>query len=340
MSHKNLQWKLVSKPVGMVQASDVELVSGTTRALQRGEVLIKNVYVSLDPGLLVYMSSKQEIVGGIVHEGEVVKAWAVGRVVESQSDKFPVGVYVRDHYGDAGIQQYSIIHESGIVGVDPDLVPLSAQLGLLGMPALTAYFGMFDIGHPKQGETVVISGASGAVGSIAGQIARLKGCKAVGLAGGPDKCKYVVEELGFDDCIDYKQGNLEESLLSACPEGIDIYFDNTGGDILNACLSNMAMGGRVIFCGAVAEYGKGESTGLTNYISVLTRGLRWQGLAYHKYKDLYEPAVRELEQWAADGLLKHREDVQVGIENFLPAFYRLFEGKNFGKLVLKVGEDD
>jgi len=339
MSYKNLQWRLVRKPVGMVQPNDVELVESNTRSLKVGEVLIKNLYISLDPGLLVYMSSTQEIVGGIVHEGEVIKAWTVGRVVESRSDKYPVGVYVRDHYGDAGMQQYSVLHESGVVQVDPDAVPLSAQLGVLGMPALTAYFGMSDIGHPRPGETVVISGASGAVGSVAGQIARIKGCRAVGLAGGPEKCKYVIEELGFDDCIDYKRGNIEDSLRRTCPEGIDIYFDNTGGGILDACLANMSMGGRIIFCGAVAEYGKDASKGLNNYISVLTRGLRWQGLAFHNYKGRYEPAVRELETWARDGLMKHREDIQVGIENFLPAFYRLFEGKNFGKLVLKVGDD-
>jgi len=339
MVYKNLQWKLVSKPIGMVQPSDVELVESNTRALLPGEVLIKNIFVSLDPGLLVYMSSTQEIAGGIVHVGDVVKAWAVGRVVESRSDKFPVGVYVRDHYGDAGIQQYSALHEADVVQVDPGAVPLSAQLGVLGMPALTAYFGMCEIGHPKPGETVVISGASGAVGSVAGQIARIKGCRVVGLAGGPEKCKYVIEELGFDDCIDYKNVNIEDSLLRSCSAGIDIYFDNTGGDILDACLANMSMGGRIIFCGAVAEYGKDTSKGLTNYISVLTRGLKWQGLAFHNYKGRYEPAIRELEGWARDGLMKHREDIQVGIENFLPAFYRLFEGKNFGKLVLKVGDD-
>ena len=335
----NRQWRLKRKPIALVAEDDLEWRVEPTPDLKPGEVLLQLIYISLDPGLQVYMSSTQEIAGGIVNVGDVVRAWAVGRVVESRSARFPVGSYARDHNGIAGVQDYAVLKEGDLMRVDPDVAPLGAQLGVLGMPALTAYFGLLDIGRPQSGETVVVSGASGAVGSVVGQIARIKGCRVIGIAGGAAKCRYVVDDLGFDACVDYKGGALEADLRAACPEGIDIYFDNTGGDILDTCLANMAMGGRIVFCGAVAEYGRAPGTGLRNYMSVLTRGLRWQGLAFHNYADRFEPAVREMESWLREGRMRHREDIGVGLENFIPTFHKLFRGENLGKLLLQVRQD-
>ncbi|MEY4529228.1 MAG: hypothetical protein RL768_2947, partial [Nitrospirota bacterium] len=323
---KNRQWRLKRKPTSLVTRDDLTWHVEETRALEPDEVMLQLLYISLDPGLQVYMSSVHEIPGGIVNVGDVVRAWAVGRVVESRSARFPVGSYARDHSGVAGLQDYAVLKAADLIMVDPLIAPLSAHLGVLGMPGLTAYFGLLDIGRPQAGETVVVSGASGAVGSMVGQIARIKGCRAIGIAGGSTKCRYVVEQLGFDECVDYKGGALASDLASICRESVDIYFDNTGGGILDACLGEMAQGGRIVFCGAVAEYASASCWGPANYLAVLTRGLRWEGLAYHRYADRFEPAVREMERWFREGRLRHREDVSVGLENFVPAFHRLFAG--------------
>ncbi|SCW53478.1 hypothetical protein SAMN02927924_01139 [Sphingobium faniae] len=338
---KNRQWILTSKPMKLVTTDELELRTGEISEPGPGEVLLQLLFISLDPGQQVYMTSTQQnLPGGIVNVGDVVRAWAVGRVVASRSERFPVGSYARDLNGIAGVQEYATLHESTIVKVDPDQAPLPVHLSSLGMPGLTAYFGMLDIGRPREQETVVVSGASGAVGSVAGQVARIKGCRTVGIAGGATKCRYVVEELGFDACVDYRAPDFINALRQACPEGIDVYFDNVGGSVLDACLGHMSMRGRIAFCGAVADYGGSQPYAIRNYMAVLLKGLRWEGVNFYRYADQAPAAIAEMAGWIGAGQLRHREDIHAGLENFVTTFHKLFEGGNFGKLILQVHKDE
>ncbi len=333
----NRQWILVKKPAGLATEEHLELVTRPTGEPGPGEVLIEQFCLSLDPGQNFYMQSSAETGGGTMTIGDVVRGWGVGRVVASKSERFPVGCYVRDRFGFAGMQDYAMLPETSLYPVDPGLAPLPAQIGVLGMPGLTAYFGIIEIGKPQAGETVVVSGAAGAVGSAAGQLAKIVGARTVGIAGGPDKCRFVVEELGLDVCIDYRAADFEAQLAAVCPDGIDLYFDNVAGKILDDCLALMAYRGRVVFCGSVAEASTvGEWDGLRNYGAVLFNSLQWEGLSIHNYYDRFDEAYLALEGWFSEGKLRHREDVIDGLENFIPAFHRLFRGANFGKLVLKI----
>ncbi len=333
---RNRAWRMRRKPAGLVQQDDLELVTEAVRALAPGEVLLRLVHVSLDPGQQVYMQSTQELPGGTIWPGDVIRAWGVGEVVESRSDRFPVGSHARDHHGVAGVQEYAILPEAALILVDPEAAPLNAHLNILGMPGLTAHAGLSQIGCLQPGETVVVSGASGAVGAAAGQIARIRGCRVVGLAGGPEKCAHLTGELGFDAALDYRSGRLAADLTLACPDGIDVYFDNTGGEILDICLGQMARKGRIVFCGAIAAYGSGDSRGLTNYLRILTHQVRFEAFAYYDYEPHFASALAELAGWMQAGLLKHREDVAVGLENFVPVFHHLFTSGISGKLVLQV----
>jgi len=270
-----------------------------------------------------------------------IRAWAIGRVISSSSDKFPAGTYVMDRPGNAGIQEYAVLPTSTLVALDPTVIPLPAYLGVLGTQGLTAHIGLLHVGQPKAGETVVISGAAGGVGSIVGQIAKIKGCRTVGIAGGAKKCRYVVDEFGFDDCIDYKSATLSKALEAACPKGIDVFFDNVGGAILDTCLLHMAKGGRIAFCGAISEYNTTEPTaGLKNYVQILNRHLRMEGVTYYDNSDKFEAASADLKAWIKEGRLKHWEDIHVGLENFYPAFMKLFNGESLGKLILQVSAED
>lgn len=333
----NRQWILVRKTSGLANEENLELVTRPTGEPGPGEVLVELMCLSLDPGQNFYIQASAETGGGTMKIGDVVRGWGAGRVIASRSEHFPVGTYVRDRYGFAGMQDYTILPENSLYQIDPGLAPLPAQIGVLGMPGLTAYFGILEIGKPKAGETVVVSGAAGAVGSAAGQLAKILGARTVGIAGGPEKCRFVVEELGFDACVDYRAADFEARLAAACPDGIDVYFDNVAGKILDLCLSKMRFQGRIVFCGSIAEADSAEKwEGLQNYGAILFNALRWEGLTIHNYYERFDEAYAALEGWFREGRLRHREDVAEGLENFIPTFHRLFSGANFGKLVLKI----
>jgi NADPH-dependent curcumin reductase len=268
--------------------------------------------------------------------GEVMRAGSVGEVVRSRHPKFPEGSFVS---GWGGVQQYSVSDGAGWHIVDPKLVPLPTYIGTLGMPGMTAYFGILEVGKIREGDVVLVSAAAGAVGSVVGQIAKLKGCYVVGIAGGPEKCRYLLEELGFDAAIDYKNENIKEALKRTCPKGIDVYFDNVGGEILDAALTRLRMHARIVICGAISQYNNKEAIkGPANYLSLLVNRARMEGMVVLDYSRQYGEAAREMAGWMAAGKLKSREDVYDGIENFYDTYQRLFTGEKLGKLVLKVNE--
>jgi NADPH-dependent curcumin reductase CurA len=271
-----------------------------------------------------------------VELGAVMRAFAVGQVTESTDPGFAVGDYVG---GMGGVQQYYVGSAKGFTKVDPSIAPLERYLSVLGMPGMAAYFGLLNTGLPKEGETVVVSGAAGAVGGVVGQIAKIKGCRAVGIAGGAKKCEYLVNELGFDDAIDYKNESVSDGLGRTCPNGVDVYFDNVGGDILNTVLTRINMRARIIICGAISQYNNTTAPeGPSNYLSLLVNRARMEGIIVFDNIANYGTAAVEMAAWIADGKLKAKEHVVVGIENFPDALMMLFRGENFGKLVLKVSE--
>jgi NADPH-dependent curcumin reductase CurA len=340
----NRVWRLVKHPVGEVKLSDLELCREAVPAPADGEVLLKHLYLSVDPGQRVYMNDAftlHEKAGFLVSKGTPLHGWAIGQVIASKSPRFPVGSYARDLYGDAGVQEYSVLPAEKLIAVDPAIAPLPIFLGPLGLPGLTAYFGLLNIGEPKAGETVVVSAASGAVGSAAGQIAKIKGCRVVGLTGGADKCRFLVDELGFDAAIDRKTGDLRRALKEKCPDGIDIYFDNVGGPLLDECMTHMRMFGRIVFCGALLAYNAtAPMPGLSNYYYILLKQVRWQGYSVPYFDRLYPEALAEMQTWYGQGRLRQREDVAVGIEQFPRCLNRMFAGENFGKVLIKLEQQD
>jgi NADPH-dependent curcumin reductase CurA len=255
-------------------------------------------------------------------------------VLESRSPRFAAGDHVS---GAFGVQRYwtgAADEKSGVTKIDPDLASLPAWLNVLGMPGMTAYFGLREIGQPKAGETVVVSAAAGAVGMTVGQVAKHLGCRVVGIAGGFDKCRFVVEELGFDACIDYKEG-----LKQHCPNGVDVYFDNVGGEILDTVLTRINMKARIVICGAISQYNNtAKVAGPANYLSLLVNRARMEGMVVFDFAHRYPEGVSQLAQWLREGSLRSREHVVEGFENFPSALLMLFEGKNFGKLVLKIAD--
>jgi NADPH-dependent curcumin reductase CurA len=237
-----------------------------------------------------------------------------------------------------GVQEYCLSDGRGLTKVDPALAPLPVYLGVLGMPGMTAYFGLLDIGRPEPGQTVVVSGAAGAVGSVVGQIAKIKGCRVIGIAGGERKCRLVVEQLGFDACIDYKSEDVRKALHKVAPEGVDVYFDNVGGDVLDAVLARLARGARIVICGAISQYNAtGQVKGPANYMSLLVHRASMTGMVVFDYADRYPEATAELAEWLSAGKLRSLEDVvDGGVQAFPDTLLRLFKGDNTGKLVLKV----
>src|SRR5271155_4124005 len=261
----NHKFELAARPVGLPKRSDWNYVEEPVRDPADGELLIKIIYISLDPAMSGWMNAGKSYVA-CVNIGEVMRALALGRVVSSRNPKFAPGDYV---YGVLGAQEYAISSGAGLTKVDPKAAPLPVYLGTLGMPGFSAYFCLLEVGQPKPGDTVVVSGAAGAVGSIAGQIAKIKGCRVIGIAGGPEKCACLTD-FGFDAAIDYKSEDVRKALATHCPKGIDVYFDNVGGDILEAALSNLARGARIVICGAISQYcNTGPAKGPSNYMSFL-----------------------------------------------------------------------
>jgi NADPH-dependent curcumin reductase CurA len=330
----NHQYRLASRPNGLPTRANW---SATEEAVKRpgdGEFLVKTLYISLDPAMRAWLNEGRSYIPP-VGIGEVMRAGAIGRVVESKHPKFAVGDHVNGLFG---IQEYALSDGKGAVKVDPRLAPLPVYLGMLGLTGMTAYFGLLDVGKVKAGETVVVSGAAGAVGMAAGQIAKIQGCRVVGIAGGEAKCKYVVEQLGFDACVDYKHGDLKAELKKHCPKGVDVYFDNVGGEILDTVLTRLAMHARVVICGAISQYNATAPKGPSNYMSLLVNRASMTGFVVFDYAPRYAEAAKEIAGWMTAGKLKSREDIVEGIETFPETFLRLFKGENTGKLVLKVAE--
>jgi len=333
---QNRQFKLTSRPVGMVKRSDFEFVTTPAPDPGRGEVLVRVLYLSLDPAMRGWMNAGKSYIPP-VGLGDVMRAGGIGRVVASNDASLAVDDTV---VGMTGVQDYAIAKAKDFTKVDPRLAPLPRYLGALGMAGLTAYFGLLDIGQPKEGETVVVSAAAGAVGAVTGQIAKIKGCRVIGIAGGPDKCRYVVEELGFDAAIDYKNEDVRAALARLSPKGIDIYFDNVGGEILDNVLSMLARHARVIICGAISQYNNHESIqGPRNYLSLLINHARMEGFVVFDYAARYPEGMQALAGWMFNGKLKAREDIVDGLETFPDTLQKLFRGENFGKLAIKVADE-
>jgi NADPH-dependent curcumin reductase len=333
MDAVNHQFRLAARPQGMVGREHFDYVEEPLPEPQDGQVLVKILYISLDPAMRGWVNEGRSYIPP-VQIGEVMRAATAGEVVESRSEQLAVGDEVS---GWLGVQEYAVCDAGAVLKVDTDVVALPTYIGALGMPGVTAYFGLLDVGAPKEGETVVVSGAAGAVGSVVGQIAKLKGCRVVGIAGGPDKCRWIVDELGFDAAIDYKSEDVGAALREHCPEGIDVYFDNVGGEILDAALARLARGARVVICGAVSQYNLDAFRGPSNYMSLLVNRARMQGFVVVDYMGRAAEAMREMAAWIAEGKLVAREDVVEGFERFPDALLKLFAGENVGKLVLKVG---
>ena len=334
-SLQNRQFKLIARPVGMAKRSDFEFTTTPAAEPGAGEVLVKVLYISLDPAMRGWMNEGKSYVPP-VKLGEVMRAGGVGRVVASNDPSLAVGDHV---VGITGVQDYAVAKAGAMTRVDPKLAPLPRYLGALGMPGMTAYFGLLDICDPKPGETVVVSGAAGAVGAVVGQIAKIKGCQVVGIAGGPDKCRYLTDELKFDAAIDYKNQNVSEQLKLHCPKGVNVYFDNVGGEILEAVLAQLAMKARISLCGAISQYNNIEGIkGPRNYLSLLINRARMEGFIVFDYAARYPEGARAIAGWLADGILKAREDIVDGLETFPETLLKLYHGENFGKLVIKVAD--
>ncbi len=332
MTEKNMQVLLARRPEGQVQTSDFKIVETPLPDIADGQLLVRNHYLSLDP----YMRGRMNAVKSYapsVNIGDVMVGGTVGQVVASRHAGFRVGDLV---VGFLGWQLYGVSDGTALMRIDESGIPLSAYLGVMGMPGATAYVGLLDIGQPKPGETVAVSAASGAVGSVVGQIAKIKGCRAVGIAGGPDKCAYVVEELGFDACIDYKQGRLAEDLAKAAPKGIDVYFENVGGPIFDKVLLRMNPFGRIPLCGLISQYNAIDPYGMKNIGTLVVNRVKLQGFIVSDHLARWPEAFKDIGQWLKEGRIKYRESIAQGIENAPAAFIGLLAGKNFGKQVVKL----
>jgi NADPH-dependent curcumin reductase CurA len=332
MSEKNMQVRLANRPKGWVQESDFQIVETDLPVAGEGEVLLKTLYLSLDPYMRGRMNDAKSYTAK-TELGEVMPGGTISEVVESKNPKFQAGDTV---VSNAGWQKYAASPGKGLRKVDPGFIPVTTYLSVAGMPGVTAWVGLFEIGQLKEGETLVVSAASGAVGSVVGQLAKIKGCRAVGIAGGPAKCDYVVNELGFDACIDYKAPDFYENLKAATPQGVDVYFENVGGEILDNVLRRMNPFGRIPLCGLIASYNATEPQGIKNVGFLLTMRLKLQGFIVSEYPQFWPEALKQLTQWVAEGKLKYRETINEGLENAPRAFIGLLKGENFGKQLVKV----
>jgi NADPH-dependent curcumin reductase len=331
----NHQIRLAARPVGLPARSDWQFTENPVPTPRDGEVLVRVLCISLDPAMRGWMNEGKSYIAPVAL-GDVMRAGAVGKVIESKNAKFAAGDYV---VGGLGVQEFAALDGAQLTKIDPRLAPLPKFLNTLGMPGMTAYFGLLDVGEPKEGDTVVVSAASGAVGATVGQIAKIKGCRAVGIAGGAAKCRYVKEELGFDAAVDYKAEDVRKSLRTHCPNGVNVYFDNVGGDILDIVLAQLARHARVVICGAISQYNNTAAIkGPSNYLSLLVNRARMEGMVVFDYASRYPQAIADIAGWIAAGKLKSREDIVDGLENFPETLLKLFNGENFGKLVLKVAD--
>lgn len=334
MYMKNTRYLLAARPEGMPTADawrrDVEEVDA--EALPEGHLLVEQHYVSLDPAMRGWMRNVRSYIPPVQID-EVMRAGGVGKVIASKHPDFEVGQTVT---GMGGIQQYVVTDGKGWIATQLPDEMMPKALGLFGMTGFTAYFGLLDVGKPEPGQTVLVSGGAGAVGSVVGQIAKLKGCRVVGIAGGPDKCAYMTDELGFDAAVDYREEGTFKAIRAACPDGVDVYFDNVGGEILDYALACLAPRARVVICGAISQYNEKSMRGPSNYLSLLVNRASMQGFVVFDYARRYKEAVADFQRWMAEGKIKGEEDVYEGIDNFYDTFRRLFTGEKRGKLVLRV----
>jgi NADPH-dependent curcumin reductase CurA len=344
----NHQVRLAARPVGLPTAADWQFTEESVAEPGEGGLVVKVLALSLDPAMRGWMNEGKSYIPP-VGIGEVMRAGGIGVVVASRNAAFQVGDHVT---GGPGVQEYwslvgDQVKRSGLAKIDLRLGSVTQWLNVLGMPGMTGYFGLMDVGQPKAGETLVVSGAAGAVGQTVGQVAKLKGCRVVGIAGGAAKCAWVVKELGFDACIDYKAqppagvdkwDPVREGLKQHCPKGVDIYFDNVGGEILDAVLARINRKARIVICGAISQYNNTTAVqGPKNYLSLLVNRARMEGIVVFDYADRYPQAIAEMAGHLKDGRMKSKEDVVTGGVAVFPAsLNKLFTGENFGKLVLQV----
>jgi NADPH-dependent curcumin reductase len=329
----NRRWLLARRPSGALSPDDFRLIETDIPEPGDGEILVRNIYLSCDPTQLGWMTRDTYLPP--IPIGDVMRAFAGGEVVKSKDPRYQPGQRV---YGWFGWQDYAVAKTGReLVSVIPPEFSIADGASVLGLTGMTAYFGLLEVGRPKAGETVVVSGAAGATGSTVGQIAKILGCRAVGIAGGEEKCRYITQELGFDAAIDYKSENLVTALRRSCPKGIDVFFDNVGGTILEAALTFLALHARVVICGAISTYGDhAPAPGPRNYLNLLTRRARMEGFLALDYFDRVHEAMAALSGWLREGKLKDRVDVVEGFENAPAALARLFEGKNVGKQLVKI----
>ncbi len=331
----NLQIRLAARPVGLPKASDFDTTTEAVPTPEDGQVLVENLYLSLDPAMRGWMTDRKSYIEPVAI-GAVMRGLVVGRVTVSNHPDFAPGDRVS---GALGWQQWAVAGAKELQKLPPGL-PLPLFLGPLGMTGLTAYFGLLDVGKPQAGETIVVSAAAGAVGSVVGQIGKILGCRVVGIAGGPDQCRWITADLGFDAAIDYKNEDVGKRLKETCPEGIDVYFDNVGGTILDAALARLRRGARVVVCGAISQYNATEPVpGPANYLSLLVNRARMEGFVIFDYRKRYPEALAQLGAWLAAGKITSRDEIVDGLENAPAALTRLFDGSKRGKLIVRIGRE-
>ena len=337
MSETNTQIYLAARPVGRPKPDDWSIEQVAVPQPGDNEFLARVIYISLDPAMRGWMNDARSYIEP-VGIGDVMRAGGIAEIVESNNPKFAIGDHI---YAMTGVQQYFVSDGADAQKVDPNIAPLVKFLGVLGMTGMTAYFGLLDVAEAKEGETVVISGAAGAVGSVVGQIAKIKGCRVVGIAGGERKCQLLIDELGFDSAIDYKSEDLRKALRQHCPKGIDVFFDNVGGETLDTVLPQLRRHGRIAICGAISQYNNTEAIkGPSNYLSLLVSRARMEGFVVFDYAQQFGAAMQEMAGWMAAGQLKSKEHIEKGIETFPEVLLTLFDGGNFGKLILQVADSE
>jgi NADPH-dependent curcumin reductase CurA len=333
MPAENRQIQLASRPSGQLTAETWAHVTAPAAEPGDGEFAGRTLLISLDPAMRGWLNDRPSYVPP-VGLGEVMRAGSVVEVTASRHPKYQPGDLV---VGMFGVQEHVVSDGRGTRRVDPALAPLSTFLGALGIPGMTAYFGLLDVGALADGETVVVSGAAGAVGTVVGQIAKVKSCHVIGIAGGPQKCAMLTDELGFDAAIDYRSDNMRHALREQAPDGVDVYFDNVGGEILDAALTRLAMHARVVICGAVSQYNETAVAGPANYLSLLVRRARMEGFVVFDYASRYAEATAEIAGWIREGRMKVKEHVVKGtVDDFPETLRMLFRGDNVGKLVLEL----
>lgn len=336
IANRNHQIVLARRPDGAPREADFSLIETPIPEPAEGQLLVRTIWLSLDPYMRLRIGGDEQYYEA-VPLGDVVIGGAVSCVIESRHPNFAPGDIIEDY---TGWQSHALAEGASARKVDPAMGPLSSALGVLGMPGLTAYLGLIHVGQPAPGDCVVVSAASGAVGAVVGQVAKIGGCRVVGIAGSAEKCAYIKDELGFDAAIDYHAENVAEALARHCVEGIDVYFENVGGPISEAVYPQLAKGARVVICGGVSQYNlKAPQRVLSNLQNILFTEARVGGFNIFSYGDKYEPARLRLARWLAEGKLKQKEDIVEGLENAPAAFPRFFDGATFGKLLVKVSDE-